>query len=130
MHIHRNNVNSIPDNSFVGMRSIENLFIGGKNLRFLGLQAFGDRSLSTLNWLNVMSSNLYAIDEQIYNRATNLQYLYLYDNNCVSRNFYQVDLDREVVRQQLAPCFESFVGSMMCQYIVIPGRYFKFYFIS
>lgn len=122
LHLHRNNVRSLANDTFAALTNVENLFIGGKDLRFLGLEAFGDRSLSSLTWLNVMSSNLFAIDEEIFDRAENLQFLYLYDNHCTSMNFYQVHLNREAVREDLAQCFESFVGTMRCQYIVITGR--------
>lgn len=121
LHLQGTQIRSIPDHVFEPLVSIQDLFLSQLPLRFFGIEAFGTNPLTSLSWLNLMSTELEAFDEEIFNRAENLEFLYLYNNPCVSINFYQVNLNRDSVREQLQQCFDNFVGSLRCQYIAISG---------
>lgn len=122
LRIHRNSIREIPVGTFEGLTSIRNLVMGENPLRFLGIEAFGDNSLTHLNWLSLVNAEIHAFDEEIFNRAENLEMLYLFNNPCVSLNFYNVNLERDSVRLQLQQCFDSFVGSLNCQFIAITSK--------
>jgi Leucine-rich repeat (LRR) protein len=124
LRIHRNNLHFIPDRAFEPLTNLETLVIGDNTLRFVGSEAFGNNTLSALKWLSVVNSEIHGFDVEIFNRASALEMLYLFGNPCVNLNFYNVNTERDLVREQLTECFDSFAGSLHCDFIQITSEYF------
>lgn len=122
LRIHRNSIQFIPDGTFEPLTSIQNLVMGENPLQFIGIEAFGSNSLASLNWLSLVNAGIEAFDVEIFSRAKNLNMLYLYNNPCISLNFYNIRLERDNVREQLQQCFDSFAGSLSCEFFEMTGN--------
>jgi Leucine-rich repeat (LRR) protein len=109
-----NRINRIPENAFNAMRNLRTFSISGNSIRNFYASSFGS-SLESLNFFISRSNQIRAFDEEILTRS-NLSWLYLSDNNCVSMNFNNVQANLDAVRASLSNCFEMFRGFINCSY--------------
>jgi len=108
---------------FSNLPTLFTLDLGSNRLTLVHSDSFGN-SLSTLLHYYNDGNPTSSIDPEFFDRATNLNYLFLLNNECANRNFYGIMFDRDTVRAELADCFDGFSvrDSLRCVHSTGPNN--------
>ncbi|XP_070504913.1 chaoptin-like [Chironomus tepperi] len=122
LRLEYNEIEELPIGIFSSNNQLQKLWMSDNKIKVIDSNSFGN--LQNLEGIFFEFNAISAIDERFYDRAANLYYLYLYSNNCTSGLFSAVNNTRDLVRNALRPCFDSFVpennASISCKYEMSP----------
>lgn len=117
-----NQITELQNRLFAALNALEVLFIGENPLESLSSAHFDENVLS-LQRISAMETQISAINEGLFDNAVNLTSLYLYGSPCGGQNFFNIQDNRDEVREQLEGCFDTFRGSVLCNFIQYGGHY-------
>jgi Leucine-rich repeat (LRR) protein len=121
LYLPSNSIFELPQNIFNSLTNLTNLYIYSNNLRDLDTDAFGAAATS-IETIYASYNEIAGIDPTFLDTATSLNSLMLSQNNCTQQNFFEIQTNREEVREALVTCFANYVGeTISCEYFVTEG---------
>ncbi|KAG5669550.1 hypothetical protein PVAND_017437 [Polypedilum vanderplanki] len=104
-----NNIAEIPDDTFSSnLRNLRSIFLIINQLQSISSRSFSPDILASLNMVVLHSNFIIAIDPQFFDTAVNLTLLDLTNNICIDQSFWDVNLNRQQVRNALTNCFNNY----------------------
>lgn len=114
LRLDNNNIRDIPERTFANIRELQTFGINGNSIRNIHASSFGN--LSSLNYLLANSNGIRAIDREFFERSVGIRTMLLGDNRCTSTEFFNIQNNLELVREELNECFRMFDGFINCAY--------------
>lgn len=106
LEVDMNGLRELPDNIF-DLPTLGNLGIAYNQLTVLNSTTFG-ASIGSLVMIRAENNEINAIDETIFDGASQLFSLTLTGNQCTDADFIEIQENMEAVRTHLQPCFDNF----------------------
>lgn len=100
LHVEMNDISELTNDVFNGLRRLDGLFLGYNQLTEMTSAPFG-RILVNLEVLSLLRNQIFAISDEFFLRAENLDALELYDNVCSLENHFNINNNRNAVRDRL-----------------------------
>ncbi len=122
LELDQNSIRDLPVGVF-NLPRLVHLGLTSNQLRVIDSLSFGE-SLNTLRSLHFDMNNVEAIDLEFFNNATDLFSLIAYQNECADFSAIDIQLNREAVLAEFAPCFNAFdnIGTS-CEFDSFEGMY-------
>jgi Leucine-rich repeat (LRR) protein len=118
LYLPSNSIFELPRHVFNSLPNLSNLYIYSNNLRDLDTDAFG-AAVSSIETIYASYNEIAGIDPTFLDSATSLSTLMLSQNNCTQENFFEIQTNREEVRNALGTCFANYVGeTISCEYFM------------
>ncbi|CAG9811906.1 unnamed protein product [Chironomus riparius] len=114
LRLDNNNIHEIPENIFANIQQLTIFSMAGNSIRNVHGSSFGN--LTGLIYFMAQSNRVRAFDSQIFDQAPNLRMLNMDGNVCANENYNTVFQNRDLVRSEMANCFQMFDGFMECRY--------------
>ncbi|KAG5666390.1 hypothetical protein PVAND_014419 [Polypedilum vanderplanki] len=108
LHLHSNSIRSMPENVFTPLVNLGYLSVRDNLIRVINGNAFSTQ-MNNFTRFYAQSNRINGFDDQFFESISGqLEFLYLYDNVCISMNFYEVNQNQNIVREELQRCFDNF----------------------
>ncbi|KAG5669551.1 hypothetical protein PVAND_017438 [Polypedilum vanderplanki] len=104
-----NQIALIPDNTFGNnLRNLKSIEIRSNFLQVISSRSFAHEILANLTYFGAIENKIDAIDSNWFDFARNLDTLLLVINICTNENFWDVQNNRQQVRNALTNCFNNY----------------------
>jgi len=107
LNLGTNNIRVIEEGAFANLPLLSRLELVENQISVLGSNIFGT-TFPNLNYLGVGSSQIHAIDRQVFRRFPTLRSFYGLNNVCFSQNFLDIQSIENDVLPHLETCFTNF----------------------
>ncbi|XP_070497788.1 chaoptin-like [Chironomus tepperi] len=105
--LNENQIDNLQPGVFDNLPNLFTIDVGLNRLTMVHSDSFGSTLSVLTNYYNDGNPTT-SIDPDFFDRAVNLNYLLVRNNECINRNFYGILMNRENVRVELADCFDGF----------------------
>ena len=114
LNLDSNQIEELPEGVFRSLKKLEKISLDRNDLRIIHADSFGISP--NLNEVSLDNNQIYAIDERFIDN-TGVQRLNMQNNECRRFDIFDDSPSRELLRNQLQRCFESYKN-------LIPGEHF------
>lgn len=114
-----NKLTSLPNLIFNELWNLTEIDLDHNNIFVLPAEAFGT-TVVTLQYLFALSNQIFAIDAEFFDNASELRWIFLQGNICSNGNFFDVLYNRAGVRTAIGEClsfYDRLPESISCNYL-------------
>ncbi|XP_070495302.1 protein artichoke-like [Chironomus tepperi] len=106
LYLDFNFIPSLPNGIFTDLHSLNVLNLWRNNIRTISRSSFG--TMQNLRTVDIQNNQINSIDERFLREATNLYFIYINQNLCINRAFFDFNNRIEQYIQEFTGCIRNF----------------------